>query len=152
MKAAATQKEASTAVKAQKEASTAVKTQKEASTVVKAQKEASTAVNATATQKREASTAVKAQKEASTATATQIKLRGLIPRTRREKLLERKVFAMPSSLSTGPLTNLSAARYYGFLRMLYVEHYRTVSFAYLILRRNIRPNILYYLPIYTHNI
>ena len=25
-----------------------------------------------------------------------------------------------------------------FLRMLYVEHYRTVSFAYLMLRRNIR--------------
>ena len=39
---------------------------------------------------------------------SQTKLPGLIPRTRREKLLEREVFAMPSSLSTGPLTNLSA--------------------------------------------
>ena len=32
----------------------------------------------------------------------------------------------------------SLCRHSGFLHMLYVEHYRTVSFAYLILRRNIR--------------
>ena len=65
---------------------------------------------------------------------SQTNLPGLIPRTRRETLLEKEVFAMPYSLSTGPLIY----RHYGFLRMLYVEHYRTVSFAYLILRRNIR--------------
>ena len=56
-------------------------------------------------------------------------------RTCREKLLEGEVFARPSSLSTGPLTNLSAA--FTALPHAIRQTFLNRKFAYLFLWRNI---------------
>ena len=73
---------------------------------------------------------------------SQANLLGLIPRTRREKLSEGKVFARPSSLSTGPQKNRCAAitafpACYVRKRITFLNR----KFVCLILRRNITHNV-----------